>query len=106
MRNGVLAGFSFLAALAAPICSYAAQEPPHGTYVFTKSYTIEGCMEYSGGRGIAAHCEKTGKKTYRVGEKIEVDTFFWDDQSQQWGAKVVLFGQYRSVPLPYIKLSQ
>jgi len=77
--------------------------PPAGIYSFVSEFSIEGCSEYDGGRGVAPVCKKTENRVYQKGELLAVDDFFWDDGTRSWGAKVVFLSQNRSVPMKYLK---
>jgi hypothetical protein len=79
-------------------------KPAPGTYVLVKDFKITGVSKFEGGRGSAVHAAETKTKIYKVGETIVADEFFWDDDAQRWGAKIVFCSQNRSIPMEYLKL--
>jgi hypothetical protein len=74
--------------------------PRPGSYQLVEAFSIRGCVRETG--GCFAHCVEEGTRTYPIGEGIEANVFLWDDSSQEWGAKVVVFGQNRSIPMRFL----
>jgi hypothetical protein len=73
-------------------------KPSPGKYRLLEDFPIRGCFRHGGGfEGSGCLEERT--QTYRAGDIIDVDRFFWDNQTNRWGAKVVVFSQNRSIPM-------
>ena len=63
-----------------------------------EDFPIRGCARHGGGfEGSGCLDERT--EIYRRGQDIDVETFFWNDATKEWGAKVVVFGANRSIPV-------
>jgi hypothetical protein len=77
--------------------------PETGTYKFVKDHTVKVATEYAGGRGINPNPVKWAEKTYKPGEQIKVDEFFWIDEEKAWKAKLVFHGTNTSVPMDKLK---
>ena len=77
------------------------QTPPlqQGTYIFTQKYELTGCSEYSD-----RLCKKHETRKFAVNDEINVYEFFFDDQTNSFGAKYVHLKQFRKIPLEVIKL--
>lgn len=80
--------------------SPVALRPSPGTYRLVEPFSVRGCVRQSG--GCFSQCVEERTRTYSVGEEIAADVFFWDDASKEWGAKVVVFGINRSIPMSYL----
>lgn len=77
--------------------------PVPGTYVFIEPFSLTGCAQYQGGRGIVNHCLKEETKSFIVGEEIQGNEFFYDDTTMDFGVKYVFLGTNRRVPLKLLK---
>ncbi len=75
--------------------------PPPGRYRLLEDFVIEGCVKHGGGFEGAGCLEKAAQ-TYKKGDLIDVERFFWDDRAKECGAKVVVFHTFRSIPLGLI----
>ena len=78
--------------------------PVAGTYVFLGPYSITGCAQYQGGRGIENHCLREETKKFEVGDEIKATEFFYDDKDMDFGAKYIHLRTFRRIPLKLLKL--
>ncbi len=77
--------------------------PRAGKYRLLADFELRGCVKHDEGRGIAGgRCLQEGVKTYRKDEVLDVEEFFWDDNAREFGAKVVVFEQFRSIPVKHL----
>jgi hypothetical protein len=78
--------------------------PPVGKYRLVQDFSITGCVEHVGGSGIAGGvCKKEATELFAKDRVIDVETFFWDDVTREWGAKVTVFDQFRTIPVKNIE---
>jgi hypothetical protein len=92
-----------LLALTIPALAAPAQ-PSVGTYKFTKDHTVKVATKFAGGRGIDPNPVEWAERTYKPGETLKVDEFFWDDKTKTWSAKLVFHGTNLGVPMSKLKL--
>ena len=69
-----------------------------GKYRLLQDFAIQECVKHGGGFE-GSGCLEQGTRIYKAGEIIDVETFFWDRQGKECGAKVVVFNTFRSIPV-------
>jgi len=78
------------------------RDPQPGKYRLLRDVAFRGCVRHGGGFE-GSGCLEEDTRTFRAGEVIDVDIFFWDDKAQESGAKVAVFGQFRSIPVRHLE---
>lgn len=78
-------------------------KPKVGTYKFTQEHSVKVATKYAGGRGINPDPVEWAERTYKPGETLKVDEFFWDDKNKAWEAKLVFHGTFLGVPMSKLK---
>jgi hypothetical protein len=81
--------------------------PLAGKYRLIDDFSMEGCGAYGCGFE-GGECCKRVTKTFKAGDIIDVENFFWNGHTKEWGAKVVVhwgvgIDQIRSIPVRFIK---
>ncbi len=99
--------FILLTALAlnAPSIVMGADTPPVGRYIFTESFSLTGCANHGGGRGIVNECLKEETKKYAPGDELQAAEFLYDDKESSFGVKVIYLGTNRRIPMRVLKYS-
>lgn len=77
--------------------------PKTGIYKFIQTHSMRVATKYTGDRGLNPNPVEWAERTYKPGETLKVDEFFWDDDKKIWKAKLVFRGQNQGIPMSKLK---